>query len=250
MIPHPVMENDVKSTADLYRLVAWAHARRKQLIWISTIVVVAAAIIGIYIWRTNYNENLASESLSRLKLPTGSETITASAADPYIKVVNDFPGTRAGARALLMAAGILFDSGKFKEAQDQFDRFMREYSDSPLVSQALIGIAASLEAQGKIPEATARYEDITKRRSLDSTMPQANSALARLYLAQNKPDRAFKIYKELAQSGNPDSWSSEAGIQAEELLQKYPDLRKSMMTMPPPSASPTPTAPALNLPKK
>lgn len=226
MISHPVMEDDVKLTAEFYRLGAWAHARRKQLIRIGIAVAVVAAVVGFLIWHKNYNETSASEAIARLKPPPTGENVPASAADPYLKVANDFPNTTAGARALLMAGGIQFDARDFKEAQDTFDRFIRDYPDSILVNQAVLGVAASLEAQGKLAEATSRYDDFVRRHGTDAAAPEAKSALARLYVAQNKPDKALQLYIELAQAGNPDTWTQEAGIQAGELLQKYPELRK------------------------
>ena len=242
--------NDVKHTTDLYRLVAWVHARRKPLIWISAAVVAVVAIIGIYIWHNNSNETAAAESLSKLKPPMSAESANASAADPYIKLANDFSGTGAAPRALLVAGGILFDAGKFKDAQAQFERLLREYGDFPLISQAALGVAACLEAAGNTAEATTRYDDFVRRHSGDATAPQAKSALARLYLAQNKPEKAFELYNELARANNPDSWSAEAGIQAEELLQKYPSLRKPVAPTPSPATSPPKTAPTLTIPQK
>jgi predicted negative regulator of RcsB-dependent stress response len=244
------MDNEVKRTADLYRLVAWAHARRKQLIWISAIVVVAGALAGIYVWHKNYNESLASETLSQLPAPSGTQNGSAGDAAPYVKLANDFSGTGAAARALLIAGGIFFDGGKFADARTQFERFLQEYGDSPLASQAALGIAACLEAEGKTAEAVAHYNDFVNRHSTESVLPQAKSALARLYVAENKPEQAFELYRQLAQVNNQDSWSAEAGIQAEELLQKYPELRKKLM--PPASHAPSsaPTLPSLNLPKK
>ena len=142
------MEDDVKHTADFYRLVAWVHARRKQLTRIGIVVAVVAAIAGFMVWHKNYNEASASDAFAKLKPPLGGESPAASAADPYNKVANDFPGTAAGARALLSAGGILFDAGRLGDAQDAFDRFVQEYPDSTLVNQAVIGVAVSLEAQG------------------------------------------------------------------------------------------------------
>jgi predicted negative regulator of RcsB-dependent stress response len=245
------MEDDVKHTADLYRLVAWAHARRKQLIRIGIAVVVVAAVVGFLIWHKSYNETAASEAIAKLKPPFGTEGTTASSADPYIKVANDYPGTAAGSRALLTAGGILFEAGKFKEAQDTFDRFVGEYPDSTLVNQAVLGVAASLEAQGKLAEATSRYDDFVHRHGMDATGTQAKSALARLYVAQNKPDKALQLYIELAQAGqagNRDTWTEEAGIQAGELLQKYPELRKPKVPEPAPISMTGLTN--LNLPPK
>jgi TolA-binding protein len=242
------MDNDLKHTADFYRLVAWAHARRKQLLWISGSIVAALAIFGLYNWYTNYNETNAAEALTRLKLPLTAEAITASAADSFLKLANDYPGTAAAARALLTAGGINFDLGKFKEAQDQFERFIREYPDSALANQAVVGVAASLEAQGKIAEATSRYGDFVQRHGSDSAASQAKSALARLYVAQNKPDKALQYYTELSQAQIQDSWTMEAPIQAEELLEKYPELRKPKAPAPGPSPGTVP--PTLTLPPK
>ena len=132
------MEDDVKHAADFYRLVKWIHVRRKQLTRIGIGVAVVAAIVGFLIWHKNYNETAASEAISTLKPPVSAEGTQASTADPYVKVANDYPGTPAGSRALLTAGGILFDAGKYKEAQDTFDRFVREYPDSPLVNQAVL----------------------------------------------------------------------------------------------------------------
>ncbi len=248
MICHPVMDNDVKHTADFYRLVAWAHARRKQLYAIGGSIAVVIVIVASYVAIKNNHEATAALELSTLKPPLSAENVSASAADAYLKVANDYPGTGAGTRALLTAGGIYFDLNKFKEAQDLFERFMREYPDSMLANQALLGIAASLEAQGKLAEATSRYSDYLQRHGLDSTTPMAKSALGRLYVAQNKPDKALQYYTDLAQGGSPDSWSMEAGIQAEELLQKHPELRKPKAPAPGPAPGSAP--PILNLPPK
>lgn len=244
------MDNEVKHTTELYRLVAWAYAKRKELIGISAAVVVIGAAIGIYVWHKNYNETSAAEALSNLKSPASLENITASAADPYIKLADEYQGTSAAARALLTAGGILFDAGKFKEAQEQFEKLLGTYPDFPLADEASLGVAASLEAQGKLAEAATHYDDFIKRHTGDSALPEAKSALARLYVEQNKPDKAFELYTELARANNADSWSAEAGIQAEELVQKYPGLRKPVATSPPPGTSQAAPAPTFTFPKK
>jgi len=244
------MDEEVKTTAALYRAAAWAHARRKQLMWTTIAVVVIGLTAAIYIWQKNQNEITAAQAYSQLKSPLGLETLPATAADPYIHLANDYSGTQAAARSLLVAGSILFDSGKFKESQTQFERLIREYPDFPLADQAAVGIAACLEAQGKTSEAASRYEEILKRSPYGPLMPQARSSLARLYVALNKPELALQMYTELAKANNPDSWSSEAGMQANELLQKYPNLKKAPPKPAPQVITPAPGAhpPALLTP--
>jgi len=125
------MDEEVKTTAALYRAAAWAHARRKQLMWTTIAVVVIGLTAAIYIWQKNQNEITAAQAYSQLKSPLGLETLPATAADPYIHLANDYSGTQAAARSLLVAGSILFDSGKFKESQTQFERLIREYPDFP-----------------------------------------------------------------------------------------------------------------------
>lgn len=238
------MENEVKQTTDIYRLVAWGHANRKRLIWISAVVLIVGAGIGIFKWTKANREAQANEALSNVKPPSSAEESTnAAAAEPYLKVAADHPGTGGGSRALLIAAGILFDSGKFQEAQKRFEQYLKEYSDYPFADQALIGEDASFEAQGNVAEAATRYKDFIEHHPSASTLPQAKSALARVYLAENKPELALQQYEDLERTRNNDSWTAEAGIQKEELLAKYPNLRKL------PAAAATPAAPMITVPK-
>jgi predicted negative regulator of RcsB-dependent stress response len=220
------MEKEAKQSADIYRLVAWAHANRKWLIGISAAILVVGAGIGIYNWNKSNREAKANEALSNIILPSSAEESTNSAADLYLKVAADYPGTSGGARALLIAAGILFDAGKFQDAEKRFEQFLGDYSDYPWADQAMVGVASCYEADGKMAEAATRYKDFVDRHPTASMLPQAKSALARAYLAENKPELALQQYDDLERNRNNDSWTAEAGIQKEELLARFPNLKK------------------------
>jgi len=239
------MDNDVKQSADFYDFVAWLQVNRKRVVSIAVAVVAIGAIIGGYLWHKNYNETQAQDALSAVKLPASAQAASATDAQPYLRVADDYPGTRAASRSLLIAGGILFDAGKFDQAQSTFEKFMAQYPEDGLSDQAAIGIAASLEAQGKITDAATRYDAFIKGHPSDPTLPQAKSALARLYVAQNKPDLALHLYEDLARGGNNDTWSSEAGIQYQELLAKYPNLKKPAPVPAAPPAGSALTMPAL-----
>src|SRR3954451_19026008 len=61
------MESDVTQSADIYNLVAWAHANRKRLITIAVVVAVVGLAIGLYVWNNNRRETQANDALSALR---------------------------------------------------------------------------------------------------------------------------------------------------------------------------------------
>jgi tetratricopeptide (TPR) repeat protein len=227
---------------DVYELLAWFYSNRKQVITVLTVVAVVAAGIGIYVMQKNHREEVAAAALGDIRPPASmqDDALLTSAA-PYLKVAENYAGTRAAERALILAGGILFDAGKFDDSRAAFDRFMSQYSSSPFAAQALLGVAASLEAQGKTADAAARYEDLVRHHGSDSSTVQAKSALARCYVALNKPEQALAIYEELTKAKGNDTWSSEAQIQAHELIVKFPNLVKPKT----PALLPTASVPAV-----
>jgi predicted negative regulator of RcsB-dependent stress response len=231
------MEKEAKHGDDIYALVAWADANRKQLMWTLGAVVVAGILVGLYFMRKTSREAAANEAFCALKIPVpGRDEATAALAAQFAQVGDEYPGTSGGVRALLEAGTIYFEAGEFEQARVMFQKVLAEHGDYPLASQAAIGVAVSLEAEGNLPEATARYEEIVRRGTVDSTLPQAQSALARLYTEQNHPDRAFELYKQMLGARGSDSWTMEAQVQARELLEKYPALKQQLA---PPAASAT-----------
>lgn len=232
------MDTQPKQSASVYELIAWANENRKRLIGIGAVLVALAAIIGIYDWHVNYRLSEANAAYCRLKPPSASSGGDAAA---YLAVANEYQDTSAGARALLLAGGLLFEAGKFEDAQKTFERFMATHHDYPLASEALAGWAASLEAQGKRDQAIARFEDMM-RRPQDATTLQIRLSLGRLYEKSGKYEQALRQYMDLVQANSSDSWSTEARGNAQDLLAKHPELRQKLA--PPPSAPPAAPTPA------
>jgi TolA-binding protein len=211
---------------------AWFEANKKQTLWGTGGLVVVGLIVAFVLYRQDEADVAAGEALSNVALPQMTGASRGETAEAYLKVAAAHPGSRAGARALLLAAGGLFVEGKYDEAKAQFERFNREYSDSAFRGEALLGIAACLDAQGKTNEATAAYKDLVDRRPTDYVLPQARFALARLYEAQNKPELARNLFEEVERSNPYGSLGSEAGIRLEELKIKYPNLAAPVMPTP------------------
>ncbi len=199
----------------------------------------AGLVAWFFVWRHGEKEAAAGEALSSVEAAQVSVGPNAS-VERLLKVTAQYPRAKAGRQALLMAAGTLFAEGKYQEAQAQFDRFVRQYHDSPFMPQALLGIATCLEAAGKTDQAVTSYKDLIARHPSETFIPQAKFALARLYALQNKPELAKDLFEEVERSGDP-FFAPEAGMRVEELIAKYPKLA------PPPPAAAAMPVPAMLL---
>ena len=237
------MDSDAAQLPLSDRLLAWFETNKKQALWGAVIILAAGLIVGFMLWRKNEKEIEAGQALSTVSVPySAGMSHGGGAADAYLKVASTYPNTKAATRALLLAAADDYAQGKFDQARSRFEQFRREHGDSPLVGQALLGIAASLEAQGKTADAITAYKDLAEHRPNDSAVPQAKFALANLYEQQNKPEQALNLFEDIVRNDPYGSLGSEAGMRAEELKQKFPNLI-------PPAPAPMIPAPGTVTPK-
>lgn len=225
------MESDAGQIPISHKAWAWFEANKKQTLWGAGVLLVVGTIIAFFLYRQNEADITASEALSNVSMPQASGA-RADTVEAYLKVAATHPRSKAGARALLLAAGGLFVDGKYDEARTQFERFRREYSDSLFMGEALLGIAACLDAQGKTRDAMAAYKDLIDHRPGDSNVPQARFALARLHQAQNEPEQARNLFEEVERSQPYGSLGDEARMQLEELKTKFPKLLAPVTPMP------------------
>lgn len=235
------MDQTVAELPVMDRAWTWFQVNKKQILWVVGGILVVAGVIAFIQWKKHATENAASAALSTLEaqrvLPGGNRT---ESADAYLKVANEHAGTKAAARALLLAGGAYFVQGSYAEAQTQFQRFLAQYADSPLRGQAALGVAACLDALGKPEEAVAAYKSVTERHATEGVVPPAKFALARLYESQNKLEEAVRLYEELARGESSGSIANEAGLKAEEIRAKLPAPTLSAI---PPATTTLVTAP-------
>ena len=232
------MQSDVGQVPLSHKAWAWFEANKKQALWGAGSVLVLGVIVAFVLYRQNEADVAASEALSNVSVPqlTGAGS-RGDLADAYLKVAAEHPKSRAGARAVLLAAGSYFVEGKYPEAKAQFERFTHEHSDSPFMGEALLGIAACQDAQGKAREAIAAYKELVDRHPGDNVLPQARFALGRLYETQNEPEQARNLFEEVERTDAYGSLGDEARMRLEELKIKYPKL---LATVIPSSTNPAP----------
>src|ERR1039457_4375402 len=121
------MQSDVTELSLQDRLLTWFEQNKRQGAWGAVAVVLIGAAAGIYVYRQNERQAEASEALSKITATGMMGGAQAETTDAILKVAVDYAGSDAAKRALLLAAGNYFAEGKYKEAQAQFDRFLRDY---------------------------------------------------------------------------------------------------------------------------
>jgi predicted negative regulator of RcsB-dependent stress response len=221
------MDSTTTSTDNLLKFLAWLDKNKKQVSLIAGGTLVAVALIAGIIYYQSQKEVRASEALSDIRRPFNPAILPpTNVVQSYLKVAQEFSGTRAAGRALLEAASVLFTEGNFANAETQYRKFLSDYPDSPFLSQGMLGLASTLDAEGKTADAMKAYEELRRRAPNDSTTDETKLALARLTEKQN-PAEAYKLYNELVSAGSQSGIGSEAGIRLSDLQEKYPELGKT-----------------------
>jgi len=229
------MEHFSTSTDSLLKLLAWLDQNKKRVGLIAGAVVLAVALIALIFYYQSQKEVRASEALSNVRKPFNpSIPAPPDTAQAFLKVAQDYEGTKAAGRALLEAASLLYGEGSFTNAEAQYKRFLNDYPDSPFLPQGMLGLASTLDAEGKSSEAMAKYEELRRRFPNDSVIDETKLALARIYERQN-PSEAYKLYGELVGLGSQSGVGSEAGMRMADLVEKHPELTNA-----PPTTTVTP----------
>ncbi len=205
---------------------AWLELHRGQLI--TAFVVLVAVLAAIYLWRHSAAQKEAAANAALLALrppqaePGGIPEVVA--ASEYLKIAEQYPGTAAGQRARLLAAGSLFHEGRYADALAEFRRVAERAEADAIAAQAAYGIAASLEAQGNVDEAITAYRTVISQHPDESVADQARLALARIHEARSELPLALQLYDELVRTPEPGAFAQMAEQQREALLRKHPEL--------------------------
>jgi predicted negative regulator of RcsB-dependent stress response len=114
-----------------------------------------------------------------------------------------FGSTPAAVRANLLRAGVLYDQGKFPDAEAAYRKFLDAKPKEPaLVALAHEGIGLCAESRGDLEAALTAFAaqqvgNFYRERSLWNQ--------ARIYTKKNDKKKATELYKELLSKGSPQS---------------------------------------------
>jgi predicted negative regulator of RcsB-dependent stress response len=209
---------------------------KQAKVW-AIVIVVVGLVAGYYFWHQSQVQVGAAEQLTEvLSTPPDASGQRTGIVPALLKVQTDYPGTRAGSDAALLAGAKLFEDNKFAEARSVLERFVREHRDSPYYAQALLGLASCHETEGKTNDAITIYSDLKDHYARSVVAGPAQLALARIYEAQGKLEQARDMFEAVARSNPNSSIGSEAGGHYEDLIMKHPEL------IPKPPPAPTPAS--------
>ena len=219
------MSSEVTQSTGYYEFLAWLELNKKRVIAAVIIVALIALVVSFTVWRKNQSEIAANAALLKLGLPMQQgESSTPISSSDLLAVVNDYPGTATAARALLLAAGALFNENKYADALLHFQKYQTQYSSSPEAPLAALGIASCYESENKTDEALAAYQKVISSYPSDPVASQARLALGRLYELKKQPELALRSYEELTRQNMRSPWQAEAIEKREQLLLRNPQL--------------------------
>ena len=248
------MEAGTPPSAGFYDFLGWLETNKKRVAIGAAAVVLVAVVVGLFVWRNSQRELDAEQALSSVKVAVAPGDLPApGSAEAVAKIAEEYPKTSAAAKALLRSGTIYFDQNDFAKAEEQFNKLLHDYSDTPWVPAAVYGIAACLDAQNKATEAIGKYNDFIRNYPGDPAVDQARLNLARLYEQTKQPALALDTLKKMTE-GQQGAFSPSAGEAQErirELFARNPSLVPSNPVTSPttftPSALVTNASPTSNL---
>ncbi|HEX3627969.1 MAG TPA: tetratricopeptide repeat protein [Verrucomicrobiae bacterium] len=213
-----------QDTVAVFFLKLWPRIEaNKNKIGIVAAIVLGAVGITLFIsWRHEQNQIDAGNALTQTLISTPPNADPSRFSAGYLDVAENYAGTPAGERALLQGATILFDQGKYTDAQGRFQRYLDEHPDDQFSALAALGVARSLEAEGKISDAMGQYQHVATDYGDVQCVNQANFSLARLNMQQGHYTDAFQGFQKVMNADQYGSLGNEARQYAFELQSKLP----------------------------
>ncbi len=199
----------------------WLVVNQRRLLIGAGVIIFGAFAYSTYSYLKNQKEADASNALIAL-LPGMDTSAPATKPAEFVKVAENYAGTAAAERAMLLAAQACVAEGNYQEAKTRFEQFLSGNASGPLAATATLGVAVSLDALNDTDKAIATYQKVISSFGSDTAAAQARLALAVLYETKNQPAQALRLYEEL--SARPTAWMGEAMFRKNQLLTQHPEL--------------------------
>ena len=203
--------------------VHWASGHRRTVIWVTSVVLVVAAVsVGLFIWNSRQNEqaNVALSKAIRVFTtplraegdpapPEGTPTFTTMAArgkeseKEFTEIADKFSYTSAGKIARYMAGTAALQAGDDAIAEQQL-KGLADSHDQDIASLAKLALANHYRAIGRQPDAAKLYKELADRPSTTVPKVEAQLELADMYQTSN-PIEAANLYQQIQKENPPPS---------------------------------------------
>lgn len=128
---------------------------------------------------------------------------SAAVLEAITELDKTYSGTPAALRANLLRGGVLYDQGKYAEAEALFRKFLdAKPGEAALVALAQENVGLCAEARGELDAALVAFQ-AQQVGSFYRERAQWNQA--RIYAKKNDKKKAIEIYKDLLSKASPQS---------------------------------------------
>ena len=202
---------------------AFAKHRSKFVLVGALAGVAALAYYGLRIWK-EYSDKSSAEAFSQ-----------AVSLEDFRRVAKEQSGKNAGGSALLMAAQLLSQDGKSKEAMEELANFNKSYADHPLADLATLRLADAQFQSGAVAEAKTQFAAVAEKFPKSPHAPLALLRLGDLYAAEKDLDKAREVYEKCKTTypGNP---YLDQAIEHRDALTAHEPTKVAFVPEPPPPA--------------
>jgi len=171
--------------------------------------ILLAAIILVYLGMNTYTKyknrkaqeayNIAYYALSKNIGQEADPEKIAQSDEQFQRVIEEYPGTKAGKLALPELASLRFEEKKYDEAISLYEQFLKKEKHRPAYqSLARMALAICYEEKGEPQRAIEILEKLYNNPD-NFIAEQSMLSLARLYRDTNQYEQAKKILKEFVE---------------------------------------------------
>jgi len=236
---HKLKENEFARTVAQAREAV--EARRRDIVTIATILVVALLAVGGYAWWRHARNAKANGALASALATYEAPVIPPAAPAPgspaplpqpgtfqteqakldaalpkFLDAAQKYPNSDAGIAARYHAASILSALGRYAEAEQRFNEVAAKAERTIYGRTAKLGLAETLLAQGKYDPAIAIYTELSRDTQSQLPVDSVLMQLGRAYVRAGKKEEAIRAFNRIVEEFPQSLYAADARREMEE----------------------------------
>lgn len=203
---------------------------------IGVIILFAIVFVGVYFYYSHKKRGDAERAVEQA-LAAGTEDAKATLLK---KVVDDYSGTVAGARALYYLGDAYYATGQYDLARTCYEDYLRKHPRAQFAPNAQEGLGYVAESQGKLDEATEHYKKVAERYADSYLAEHAWYNVGRCCEQTGNTAGAVEAYEKQVSLYPASEWTDKTESRLAELRLRLPVARVQQSG----EQAPVPSAPA------